>query len=98
MAKVTKNLQIALPKTLTQRYGIRPGDEIQFEDAGEAIRMVLMRARAGAPALDVGARLRLFDAATDRQRVRQSVRRQRAGTPRDWTREELYRRGCSNAD
>ena len=33
MAKVTSKLQVTVPKALAERYGIRPGDDIRFEEA-----------------------------------------------------------------
>ena len=47
---------------------------------------------------DIDARLRLFDAATARQRARKPSRKTPADGTRDWTREELYERGSSDAD
>jgi hypothetical protein len=42
----------------------------------------------------LAARLKLFDQATERQRLRQARRRgRRAAKDRGWTREELYERG-----
>lgn len=94
MAKVTSKLQVTIPKTVADQYGIRPGNEIEFVPAGDVIRVVMS---VGRPAADVEARLRLFDQATERQRRREtavgrSARRRKAGT-RGWTREDLYRRG-----
>ena len=40
MAKVTSKLQVTIPKALAERYGIRPGDEIDWEPAGQFIRVV----------------------------------------------------------
>jgi AbrB family looped-hinge helix DNA binding protein len=90
MAKVTSKLQVTLPKVIAERFGIRPGDEIEWRAEGNAIR-VLPRA-AEDESLDRDARLRSFDEATARQ-----VRRNRVGRPaarggRGWTREELYDR------
>ena len=42
---------------------------------------------------DKKARLRIFDAATERQRQRERGLRARATADRGWTREELYERG-----
>jgi len=92
MAKVTSKLQVTVPKVIADQYGIRPGDEIEWVAAGETIRIVPPgRAPRG---LDPQTRLRLFDAATERQRRRQTGRR-KSGAVRDrgWTREELYARG-----
>lgn len=95
MSKVTSKLQVTLPKALADQFAIRPGDEIEWEAAGDVIRVVPPGA---APAvLELEERLRLFDAATRRQAERQAGarRRPKPGGDRDWTREELHRRGSS---
>jgi AbrB family looped-hinge helix DNA binding protein len=92
MAKVTSKLQVTLPKALAERYGIHPGDDIEWVPAGETIRVVPPRARR-ARGLDRAARLRLFDAATERQRARQPRRPvSRRTRERGWRREDLYER------
>lgn len=92
MGKVTSKLQVTVPKALAKRYGIRPGDEIEWQEAGDAIRVVA----AARPRGDNGRaeRLRSFDQATLRQRRRQQGTRRRS-TPktRGWKREDLYERG-----
>lgn len=98
MAKVTSKLQVTVPKLLARRYGIRPGDEIRFEEAGETIRVVPPAAAATGQILDVEARLRLFDAATERQRAREAAGQVRAAAGRGWTRDELYDRGRPDTD
>src|SRR3989304_899445 len=72
MSRVTSKLQVTVPKAIADRYGIRPGDEIQWVAAGETIRVV----PPGRQVQGVGRemRLKLFDAATERQRLRQSGR------------------------
>jgi AbrB family looped-hinge helix DNA binding protein len=91
MAKVTSKLQVTVPKALAERYGIRPGDEIAWEAAGDVIRVVPGRRRE---APGTAARLRLFDKASERQRRRnRSLRTRPAAAGRGWTREELYDRG-----
>ena len=69
MAKVTSKLQVTIPKAIADRYGIRPGDEISWEPSGPFIRVVPPGRR---PRLDTAERLRLFDAATQRQMERQA--------------------------
>ncbi|MCC5866998.1 MAG: AbrB/MazE/SpoVT family DNA-binding domain-containing protein [Gammaproteobacteria bacterium] len=94
MAKVTSKLQVTIPKRIADEYGIAPGDEVDFLPAGDAIRMQPARS-ASRSRLSVAERLRLFDAATNRQREREktmTVSAQPSDT-RDWTREELYSRG-----
>jgi bifunctional DNA-binding transcriptional regulator/antitoxin component of YhaV-PrlF toxin-antitoxin module len=93
VAKVTSKLQVTLPKVLAERYGIRPGDDIEWVPAGDTIRVVPPRGRR-ATGLDREARLRVFDAATERQRARQSRRPvSRRARDRGWRREDLYERG-----
>ena len=98
MSKVTSKLQVTVPKALAERYGIRPGDDIRFEEAGEVMRVVPASADAPREGLDAEARLRLFDAATERQREREGRRLTGRANTRGWTREELYERGHADAD
>jgi AbrB family looped-hinge helix DNA binding protein len=93
MAKVTSKLQVTVPKALAERYGIAPGSEIEWQAAGEVIRVI--PPRVAPRRLDVKERLRLFDDAMDRQREREARRPRKKKPPRDrgWTRESLYERG-----
>lgn len=106
MAKVTSKLQLTLPKAIADQYKIRPGDNLDWLPAGEAIRVVKRDAEGVGPmnvAVTTKERLRLFDQATARQRKRQAgSNKTRPGTGgqssksgRGWTREELYQRGLS---
>lgn len=90
--------KVTVPKALAVQYGIRPGDDIRFEAAGEVIRVVPTGKRTGKEGLDINARLRPFDAATARQRIRDAERQERLGDPRGWTRKERYERGRPDAD
>jgi len=92
MARVTSKLQVKIPKAVASRYGICPGDEIAWMEAGDSIRVIPAGlAESGESPAE---RLRVFDQATLRQRARQGgrTRRQRA-KERGWKREELYDRG-----
>jgi len=83
-----------MPKKIAEKYSIRPGDEIDWVPAGDAIRVIPPGGRA--VALDRESQLRLFDQATERQRNR-SVKPQPADTPdRGWIRDDLYERGRSH--
>ena len=96
MAKVTSKLQVTLPKRIANHHGIYPGDEIEFQSAGDVIRIVPAGRRLGT-GLDTRERLRLFDEATRRQDKR-AARLAVADKPpkaRDWKREDLYTRGKS---
>jgi bifunctional DNA-binding transcriptional regulator/antitoxin component of YhaV-PrlF toxin-antitoxin module len=91
MAKVTSKLQVTLPKVLAEQYGIAPGDEIAWESAGDAIRVVPGTVPVRP---DRETRLHRFDQATDRQRRRdRGVKATGAPHDRKWSRSELYSRG-----
>jgi len=94
MAKVTSKLQVTIPKTLADRSGIHPGDEIDWAESGDGLRIAPARAR---DSMTVELKLELFDSATARQKRRQRARKTVgvgvAG--RGWTRADLYRDGRS---
>ncbi|HUL81003.1 MAG TPA: AbrB/MazE/SpoVT family DNA-binding domain-containing protein [Gammaproteobacteria bacterium] len=94
MAKVTSKLQLTIPKRIAEQYGIAPGDEVDLQPAGDIIRLIPPGRRARKRLSDKE-RLRLFDAATARQREREKQMRIPAEPPakRDWRREDLYDRG-----
>ena len=50
MARVTSKLQVTIPKAVADRYAIEPGAEIEFEPAGDVIRVIPRRRPAGDPA------------------------------------------------
>ncbi len=87
---MTSKLQVTVPKALAQRFHIEPGDEIEWEAAGDAIRVVPRRQR---PPGAAPTRLKLFDRASARQREREKASRPAPARSRGWTREELYQRG-----
>ncbi len=99
MAKVTSKLQLTLPKAIADRYRIRPGDDLDWLPAGEAIRVVKRDAARMVEPKTLEQRLRLFDHATARQRKREAAtsgkKRSARSQGRGWTREELYQRGLS---
>ena len=90
---MTSKRQVTLPKDLADEYGIEPGDEIDWERAGDAIRVVPRR-RPG-PGLSVAERLALFDAAARRHEARWAgvTLHPTPPTDRGWTRDDLYDRG-----
>jgi AbrB family looped-hinge helix DNA binding protein len=99
MAKVTSKLQLTIPKRIAEQYGIAPGDEVDLQPAGDIIRLIPPGRRAGNRLSDKE-RLRLFDAATARQREREKLMRIPAApsAQRDWRREDLYVRGREGDD
>lgn len=90
---MTSKRQVTLPKELAEAYGIEPGDEIDWERAGEAIRVV-PRVRP-ASGLTVEERLALFDEGTRRHEKRWEGLSPAtdAAEGRGWSREELHERG-----
>ncbi len=92
MAKVTSKLQVTIPKVIAERYAIEPGQEVEWLQAGDAIRVVPQRAPRRA--LDARGRVELFDRATARQHAREPAPGVERGSDggRGWTREELYER------
>ncbi len=90
MSKVTSKLQVTLPKAIAERFGIRPGDDIDWEPAGDGIRIIpgLRRTKGRS----VEERLAIFDLASARQVARQKGRGAEPDAARGWSREELYLR------
>jgi AbrB family looped-hinge helix DNA binding protein len=93
MAKITSKYQVTVPKTIAERYGIRPGDDIDWVAAGEVIRVIPPGQQVVSE--DPESRLRLFDQATERHRGRSSPRKAQRSRVRGWRREDLYGRGRS---
>jgi bifunctional DNA-binding transcriptional regulator/antitoxin component of YhaV-PrlF toxin-antitoxin module len=99
MAKVTSKLQLTLPKAIADQYKIRPGDDLDWLPAGEAIRVIKRSAAESAQSATLEQRLHLFDEATARQTKRERTKKMAKAeatgraADRGWTREEIYRRG-----
>lgn len=102
MSKVTKKLQVTIPKAVADAHGISAGSDVFFESAGQAIR-VTVNDRKSDDAVDLKWRVELFDRATARQAERNATfasadngtRSDGTRSHRGWTREELYDRGVS---
>lgn len=93
MAKVTSKYQVTLPKAIADEFNIRPGDDIEWIAAGDVIRVIPPGRYVAAEGRE--SRLRLFDQATDRLRVRARAQRKKQPRDRGWRREDLYTRGRS---
>jgi len=85
MSKVTSRYQVSIPKALADRLDIRPGDEVEWQVAGDEFRVRPTRAKKP---LSVEERLKIFREAQKRIDARQKGRRLKGS--RDWTREDLY--------
>ncbi len=96
---MTSKRQVTVPKALADRYGIEPGTELDWQAAGDVIRVIPPGRRRST--LSTEMRLALFDAATERQKQRQldSPLRPDESADRGWTRDELYdRQRSADAD
>lgn len=93
---MTSKLQVTVPKAIADKFAIRPGDEIDWIPAGDAIRVVKRKsAKRTQAGQSVAARLRQFDQATQRQAQRNKRVPPGPSGDRGWSREDLYRRGRS---
>jgi len=90
MSKLTSKYQVSIPKTLADKLGIRPGDDLTWEEAGDSLRVRLGPAREAR--FPVETRLKLFDAASTRQKQRDRLSKLPSGKGRGWNREDLYSR------
>lgn len=89
MSKVTSKLQVTIPKTIAEAYGIRPGSTIRWVPAGDGIR-VEPESTPAHSALSVEKRLALFDRMMKRIDRLPAPCTVPSGKGRGWTREELY--------
>jgi AbrB family looped-hinge helix DNA binding protein len=100
MSKVTSKLQVTLPKAIAEQLGIHPGDEIDWEIAGEAVRVMPAGKRRQLKDRSQ-TRVGLFDQATRRQKKRESgvdpALLRTAPSGRGWMRGDLYSRGNSRS-
>lgn len=92
MSKVTSKLQLTIPKAIAQRYHIEPGHKLDWEPAGDAIRLVPAGSQVDEEE-ELAFRLAIFDAATQRQQTREKETTSKSKKPpqtRGWKREDLY--------
>ncbi len=88
---MTNRRRVTVPKALADRYGIEPGAELEWQPAGDVIRVIPSGRRP--PSHSIETRLKVFDAATERQITRQkelSGDLTGADPGRGWTRDDLY--------
>jgi AbrB family looped-hinge helix DNA binding protein len=98
MAKVSSKLEVTIPQPLAERFGIQPGDEVEWTAAEGALRLVpAKQLPESTNTTPVEERLKSFDESTRRQMERQKDRILPPAPDggRGWTREELYTRGRS---
>ena len=94
MARVTSKLQVTIPKTVADRLGIRPGDDVDWRVEGQEARV---SRTAPASRLTLEERQVIFDEMMRRQEARNRRWWREYGktdaADRGWTRQELYTRG-----
>lgn len=106
MAKVTSKLQLTVPKAIADQYGIKPGDELKWVPAGDAIPVIPVNPRRNqSHRRSVEERLELFRQMLELQREREAKPpklepyKDRPWKPheieRGWRREDLYDHGHS---
>lgn len=93
MAKVTSKYQVTVPRKIAEEYQIRPGDDIDWVPAGQAIRVIPSNKKETPQSRE--SRLHWFDQATERQRKRASEQAMERPRGRGWKREDLYGRARS---
>jgi bifunctional DNA-binding transcriptional regulator/antitoxin component of YhaV-PrlF toxin-antitoxin module len=84
---------VTIPKAIADRYAIAPGDELEWVEGVDSVRIV--PAKTVKVSKSIEARLALFDASIARQRERERGASRTPSRERGWTREELYDRGRS---
>lgn len=89
MAKLTSKFQLTLPRAIAAKVGLKPGDEIDCEPAGDIVR-IRSKTRTRVQGRTITDQLMLFDLATERQRYREHSSVLSHPTERGWTRDELY--------
>lgn len=92
---MTSKLQVTIPRVIARAHGLCPGSEIEFESAGEVIRVVPANLKRRTQGDETGRKeaLRWFDEATKRQNARNAAQRKRlkgVSSGRGWMREDLY--------
>ena len=40
MARITSKYQVTVPRAIAEKYGLRPGDDIDWIPAGDVIRVI----------------------------------------------------------
>jgi bifunctional DNA-binding transcriptional regulator/antitoxin component of YhaV-PrlF toxin-antitoxin module len=92
MARLAADLQVTVPKTLAEKFDLRPGDEVEWIPREDGLQMMPIVRR---PLRNAEERRARFEQILERQRSREA---QRAKEPpaldedRGWTREDLYDR------
>lgn len=89
MSKITAKYQLTIPRAIAQSVGLKPGDPVTWEAAGDAVRL---RAESVSheKTRSVTDQLILFDLSTERADHRARLRGTATPQARGWSREELY--------
>ena len=87
---MSRKLQVTVPKSIAEQYGIEPGDEVEWLPAPAGPLVVPAGPKRVRSPKE---RLTLFEQATRRQREREAKRIPEEGiADRGWKREDLYGR------
>jgi AbrB family looped-hinge helix DNA binding protein len=92
MSKITSKLQVTIPKAIADQYSLHPGDEIEWQAAGDAIRLVPAVPAGGKKPLSIEERIKWFRE-TETWIKKRRVKPLPEGADRGWKREDLYTRG-----
>jgi bifunctional DNA-binding transcriptional regulator/antitoxin component of YhaV-PrlF toxin-antitoxin module len=74
MTKVTPDLRVPIPRNLASKYGIHPGDDVRFVRTHGALRIEIRPRSATTSHLTPRERMRFFEAALARERLRTARR------------------------
>lgn len=88
MSKVTSKLQVTIPRSVADRYGIRPGDEVRWE--GQPLGPLVVREGTAVYGPSTEDRLRAFREFVRSPRAESRERPHRPPRERGWSREDLY--------
>jgi AbrB family looped-hinge helix DNA binding protein len=94
VSKITSKLQVTIPKSIADQFGIAPGDEIDFQLRADRIVIIPRRTVRAAPTMTIDEKLAILAESWQRQlELNRQYKRSGKKPPKDrgWTREDLQR-------
>jgi bifunctional DNA-binding transcriptional regulator/antitoxin component of YhaV-PrlF toxin-antitoxin module len=88
-ARVNSNLELPIPKSIAERYGILPGDELEVLPGSDSFRVIPLRHAESGESAEVG--LGRFREMLNRYDDTADKRPAPASEDRGWRREDLYK-------